>query len=151
MNTRSLAAVTALVACLALVACEGDRVYESEEELGEALFHDPNLSLNRTMACATCHDPERAFTDGRLDDQGRVRPASLGDDGVSLGDRNAPTAAYAQLTPEFAYGARAPQQAESAPAVRGRPRRPVLGWPRARSRGSGRRSAAEPPRDGYAR
>ncbi len=109
MNTssRTLAACAALVACLALVACAGDSVFESEEELGEALFHDPNLSLNRTMACATCHDPERAFTDGRLDDQGRVRPASLGDDGVSLGDRNAPTAAYAQLTPEFAYGARA--------------------------------------------
>ncbi|MEM6989935.1 MAG: cytochrome c peroxidase [Myxococcota bacterium] len=82
-------------------------IYRTEEELGEALFFDTNLSMERTQACATCHDPERAFTDGRLGDDGRVRAVSLGDDGVSLGDRNAPSAAYALLAPEFHYGTRA--------------------------------------------
>lgn len=67
--------------------------------LGEALFFDTNLSSNRTQSCATCHDPARAFTDGRANDlDGAV---SLGDDGVSLGDRNAPTISYASLTPAF--------------------------------------------------
>lgn len=67
--------------------------------LGEALFFDTNLSRNRTQSCATCHDPERAFTDSRANElDGAV---SLGDDGVSLGDRNAPTISYASLTPAF--------------------------------------------------
>jgi cytochrome c peroxidase len=33
--------------------------------LGRRLFFDKNLSLDGTIACATCHDPERAFSDGR--------------------------------------------------------------------------------------
>ncbi len=62
--------------------------------LGERLFFDENLSANRTQACATCHDPDFAFADPR-------GMASLGDDGASLGDRNAPTAMYAAHTPTF--------------------------------------------------
>lgn len=34
-------------------------------ELGRLLFHDPRLSGNGTLACADCHRPELAFTDGR--------------------------------------------------------------------------------------
>ena len=64
------------------------------EALGERLFFDVNLSANRTQSCATCHDPAHAFTDPR-------GMASRGDDGVSLGDRNAPTVTYAALTPRF--------------------------------------------------
>ena len=33
--------------------------------LGERLFHDQRLSVTGRYACATCHDPDRAFTDGR--------------------------------------------------------------------------------------
>ena len=33
--------------------------------LGRTLFFDPILSRDRRLACAGCHDPERAFTDGR--------------------------------------------------------------------------------------
>ncbi len=33
--------------------------------LGRRLFFDPVLSRDRSLACAGCHDPERAFTDGR--------------------------------------------------------------------------------------
>ena len=32
--------------------------------LGKRLFFDTRLSANEAMACATCHDPARAFTDG---------------------------------------------------------------------------------------
>ena len=32
---------------------------------GRELFFDTRLSRDRTIACASCHDPERAFSDGR--------------------------------------------------------------------------------------
>jgi cytochrome c peroxidase len=64
-------------------------------ELGNLLFFDPNLSLNRTQSCATCHDPGHGFSDFR------GLAASIGDDGKSLGDRNAPTAAYSALVPSL--------------------------------------------------
>jgi cytochrome c peroxidase len=33
-------------------------------ELGEALFHTTQLSQDQNVACATCHQPNRAFSDG---------------------------------------------------------------------------------------
>ncbi|UUV21325.1 cytochrome-c peroxidase [Paenimyroides aestuarii] len=33
-------------------------------ELGKKLFYDTHLSKNNTRSCASCHDPEKAFTDG---------------------------------------------------------------------------------------
>ncbi len=106
---------------LTLVACGGDGssstpAFTTEADLGEALFHDVNLSANRSQSCATCHNPEHAFIDNRSNatrhasatgpvaDVGAV---SLGDDGVSLGDRNAPTAAYASFSPAFTFGTHA--------------------------------------------
>nr|WP_138465036.1 cytochrome c peroxidase [Poseidonocella sp. HB161398] len=68
--------------------------YADLAALGEALFFDPALSANRTQSCATCHDPATGFADPR-------GAASPGDDGVSLGDRNAPSAAYAAFAPAF--------------------------------------------------
>jgi cytochrome c peroxidase len=73
--------------------------FDSVEALGQALYFDKNLSKNRTQACATCHSPESGFADGR--DNGVGGAVSLGDDGRSLGDRNAPTAAYAAFSPSF--------------------------------------------------
>ena len=68
-------------------------------ELGRVLFFDVNLSQYRTQSCASCHDPEHAFTDSR--DNGVDGAASLGDDGRTIGDRNAPSAAYVSATPSF--------------------------------------------------
>ncbi len=50
--------------------------------MGQTLFFEPRLSGDGTVACATCHDPARAFTDGR--------PVSVGIHG-RVGQRNAPT------------------------------------------------------------
>src|SRR5437879_3476669 len=50
--------------------------------LGQRLFFDGRLSADGSVACSTCHDPARAFTDGR--------PTSIGIKG-RLGQRNAPT------------------------------------------------------------
>lgn len=69
------------------------------ETFGQALFFDKNLSLKRTQSCATCHDPANGFADPRPN---RVNAmVSLGDDGLSLGQRNAPTASYAAFIPAF--------------------------------------------------
>jgi len=38
---------------------------DAKVELGRRLFYDRRLSGNGTQACASCHRPERAFTDGR--------------------------------------------------------------------------------------
>ncbi|MDC9726770.1 MAG: cytochrome c peroxidase [Candidatus Thioglobus sp.] len=69
--------------------------------LGQSLFFDTILSKNNTQSCAQCHNPAHGFIDDR--DNGVAGMASLGDDGKSIGDRNAPTAAYAMLSPEFHF------------------------------------------------
>ncbi|MBL4635162.1 MAG: hypothetical protein JKY56_14950 [Kofleriaceae bacterium] len=82
------------------MSCTGDEAPTlSIEELGEKLFFDKNLSKMRTQACASCHDPDHGFIDFRDSTVGKS--VSLGDDGVSLGDRNTPTITYAQFSPEF--------------------------------------------------
>jgi len=49
---------------------------------GKALFFDPRLSVDNTIACANCHDPDKGFTDQQATS-----------DGVHMktGERNAPT------------------------------------------------------------
>ena len=37
----------------------------AKAELGKALFFDPRLSGSREIACASCHDPDLAWADGR--------------------------------------------------------------------------------------
>jgi cytochrome c peroxidase len=34
-------------------------------QFGQALFFDPNLSSNKEVSCATCHDPALGFADGK--------------------------------------------------------------------------------------
>jgi cytochrome c peroxidase len=115
LRWRSAGARAALIALLPAAAIAvaagiagykgGSRVaaaasLDTAEELGRALFFDPRLSKNRSQACVSCHSPQMAFTDPRVM-EGVGGAVSLGDDGHSLGDRNAPTAAYARLAPEF--------------------------------------------------
>jgi cytochrome c peroxidase len=99
ISTFLLAPAFVLVAYQGMAASGGGQHLDTAEALGEALFFDTNLSMNRTMACATCHAPELAFTDPRETLAGRA--VSLGDDGISLGDRNTPTATYARFSPSF--------------------------------------------------
>ncbi len=100
-KSQSLFAVLCL--CLGLMASYNSAASNPAPDeiirLGQALFFDTNLSVNRSQACATCHDPERAFSDGR--ENGVSGAVSLGDDGFSLGDRNTPSATYASLIPDF--------------------------------------------------
>lgn len=73
----------------------------SDAEIGRLLFFDPNLSVNRTMSCATCHNPSTAFSDHRDTIVNGI--VSRGADGHSFGNRNAPTAAYANTSPPFKF------------------------------------------------
>jgi cytochrome c peroxidase len=50
--------------------------------LGRALFDDQRLSADGQVSCSTCHQPDRAFTDGRTVAQGARQQA---------GTRNTPT------------------------------------------------------------
>lgn len=51
-------------------------------ELGRQLFFDKRLSADSSVSCASCHDPERAFADGKRVAEGI---------GGRLGSRNSPT------------------------------------------------------------
>lgn len=84
-----------------------DELKQSQITLGQQLYFDKNLSRNRTQSCASCHAPEKGFVDPR--DNGVNAAVSLGDDNHSLGDRTAPTASYAQFSPEFHYDAKEKQ------------------------------------------
>ena len=60
---------------------EDNPITEEKIELGRRLFNDRRLSRDRSIACASCHDPKRAFSDGR--------PVAIGVYG-RLGRRSAP-------------------------------------------------------------
>ena len=57
-------------------------VTAAKVELGRKLFFDVRLSADGKVSCASCHDPRRAFTDGRKVAEGI---------GGRLGTRNSPT------------------------------------------------------------
>jgi cytochrome c peroxidase len=51
-----------------------DNPYSKEKEaLGKALFFDPRLSGSGQIACASCHDPDLAWADGRTTPFGHDR------------------------------------------------------------------------------
>ncbi len=60
--------------------------------LGQQLFFDPRLSANGAVACATCHVPAKAWTDGRKQAVG-LAPV----------DRNAPSIVNALLLRWFSW------------------------------------------------
>lgn len=44
---------------------EDNQMTREGVELGQHLFYDKLLSSTETMSCASCHDPQKAFTDGK--------------------------------------------------------------------------------------
>lgn len=57
-------------------------------ELGRQLFSDPGFSANGRIACATCHQPDRAFTDGQVKSRG-----------IGMSRRHSPTLVGAAYSP----------------------------------------------------
>jgi len=65
--------------------------------LGKQLFFDKRLSANGTVSCATCHIPEKAFSDGK--------PLAVGING-QLGTRNSPSLLNAKFNTSFFWDGR---------------------------------------------
>jgi cytochrome c peroxidase len=72
-------------------------------QLGQTLFEDRNLSVNRNQSCASCHEPAEGFAAPL---SGVVTRGSVVQGSVAgkFGDRKPPTAAYATIAPLFTSG-----------------------------------------------
>ncbi|MFD2562605.1 cytochrome-c peroxidase [Aquimarina rubra] len=68
-------------------------ITEDQILLGKKLFYDSNLSTDKNISCASCHQPEKAFTDGLKTSKGITR--------------NSPTLLYSALQQDFFYDKRA--------------------------------------------
>ncbi len=78
-------------------------VPKTKAELGELLFHEKLLSRDKTISCASCHQPDFAFAD--------TLALSLGVEG-RLGTRNTPSVTNLKYRPAFFYDGRASTLAE---------------------------------------
>jgi cytochrome c peroxidase len=68
----------------AMAVAHGRQPTRELADLGEKLFNDKRLSVDDTIACVTCHDPEKGFVDHRPG-------ATSAGVGGQRGQRNAPT------------------------------------------------------------
>ena len=76
----------------------GNRLTPAKIALGRRLFFDRRLSRDATLSCASCHEPQRAFTDGRAVAQGI---------GGARGRRNSPTLVNRAWGSSFFFDGRA--------------------------------------------
>lgn len=75
-----------------------ERSSELKVNLGAMLFRSSLLSKSGKMSCATCHDPQRAFTDGYAKSPGSVPH--------SFTERNTPGLLNAALSPRYFHDSR---------------------------------------------
>lgn len=78
-------------------------------QLGKILFFDPLLSANNKRSCASCHDPARAFTDGRA--------RSLAFDFEGSTQRNSPTLLNAVFSTAYFWDSRVQYLQDQIPDV----------------------------------
>ena len=84
---------------------EDNKMTPERIELGRKLYFDTRLSADHTVACATCHDVSRSFTDQRMVSEG-IRD--------QLGQRNAPTTMNALFMQSQFWDGRAPRLEDQA-------------------------------------
>jgi len=77
-----------------VIAPEDNPTTQEKVALGEKLFFDPRLSIDNTVSCASCHHPERAFTDGKVLSDGVNGHTSM---------RNAPSLINVVYQPYFMF------------------------------------------------
>lgn len=75
-----------------------DKFSPQQIDLGRYLFFDPILSLNQDLSCASCHDPDKGFSDGRGRSIGANKKALM---------RSAPTLWNVAFLNKFFWDARA--------------------------------------------
>jgi cytochrome c peroxidase len=93
------------VAWATIYVVPGNELTSERIALGRKLYFDTRLSKDGTLACATCHDVSRGFTDHRSVSEG------IGD---HLGKRSAPTTMNAALLQSQFWDGRAPSLEEQA-------------------------------------
>ncbi|MFP3519803.1 cytochrome-c peroxidase, partial [Pseudomonas sp. SIMBA_077] len=71
---------------------------QQKADLGRRLFFDPRLSRSGQIACASCHEPDLGFADGRRVSFGHDRAA---------GRRNAPSLVASGLAKKLFWDGRA--------------------------------------------
>ena len=86
---------------------ESNPYSKEKEELGKVLFFDPRLSKSGQISCASCHDPELSWADGRRVAYGHDR---------QLGTRNTPSILNIVYAKEFFWDGRAETLEEQAKA-----------------------------------
>lgn len=79
-----------------LISVSSVQAQTDQEQLGDALYNDLELSNPVGQGCVSCHDPNFGFADP---DQNL--PVSEGAVSGLFGNRNSPSAAYAMFFPEF--------------------------------------------------
>jgi cytochrome c peroxidase len=74
------------------------------ERLGKAIFFDENLSLNRNLACASCHGAAVGFTGplSAINQHGAVYEGSVAG---AFGNRKPPSSAYTTMSPILHFDA----------------------------------------------
>lgn len=75
-------------------------VNDAQIELGKVLFYDPVLSGNFKRSCASCHNPDRAFSDGET--------TSIAFDMKGNIKRNSPTLINSAYQSNFFYDLKSP-------------------------------------------
>src|SRR3984957_12692638 len=93
------------VAWASIYMLAGNELTPDRIALGRKLYFDTRLSKDGTLACATCHDVSRGFTDHRSVSEG------IGD---HLGKRSAPTTMNAAMMQSQFWDGRAPSLEEQA-------------------------------------
>lgn len=97
---RSLTLLMMMFVLLLQVANAGVKDAKEQERLGELLYFDTDLSINKNQACATCHAPPHFVDPANVADPANS-VVSLGSDTTLHGNRNSPSAAYAAFSPFF--------------------------------------------------
>ena len=71
----------------------------AREQVGRSIFLDPTLSDPPGTSCASCHDPEKAFSGDNGSDSGVARGSRPG----HFARRNAPSVMYLKYVPRFHF------------------------------------------------
>lgn len=103
MNAKRFFASALLLGVMLLVTATADTatadpILMPQEQLGESIFDDPNLSINRNQSCAACHLSEIGGTgpDSAINAAGAVYEGSISG---RFGDRKPPSSAYTTQSP----------------------------------------------------
>jgi cytochrome c peroxidase len=101
---KNLIIISTVILSLLFTSCSDDaqeyeNIPDAKIALGKQLFFDKNLSNPTGQACASCHAPEKGFSDSQN------QAISIGANGTHFSNRNAPNLSYNVFAPTQFYNA----------------------------------------------